>query len=249
MVEVPEVHVSIVKALHHIADFKLMRENQQQMLLYIFATLTYLGINLALFGLNFRDQDFIEEFYYLPFHLLEFWAVFVFTLIEGFVLVSTGTLQVNGPLGQRLQIGLAGFDILFTLIIAIIFTMYPEEYEVPTHWMEYSAQLFITLVNFVFVLNFSRMKQYQSGLVYKFRHVQTAVASLAFILSVLQFFVYSGIIPTPPGPERTAHFFEFITESLNAVVVLWFSVLAYLQMDRLLASHYTGMHEMVNVMV
>jgi hypothetical protein len=71
-----------------INDYNIMVWNQNKMLVYAFSALMYIGIQIALFAVNFKDTDFIEEHYYLPFHLLEFWAVFVFTVIEGFVLLS-----------------------------------------------------------------------------------------------------------------------------------------------------------------
>jgi len=233
------------KVLCAIRDHKTMEQNQLKMLLYTFATLVYLGINLAEFGLNFRDQDFIESNYYLPFHLLEFWAVFAFTLIEAFVLVSTGTLDINGPWTHILQIGLAWFDILFTLIIAIIFSMDPQEYEIPAHFMEYSAQVFITLINFIFLINYLRNKTYQGTVFWRFRYFEILLAVFTFFLSIFQFFIYTEVIPTAPGGERSTHFFEFITESINALFVLWFSAVTYRQMNRQLEIHYEMLHKIV----
>jgi hypothetical protein len=237
--------MKVVQTMYALSDYKTMGENQTKMLLYTFAILVYLAINLALFGLNFRDQDFIEENYYYPFHLLEFWAVFFFTLIEAFVLVSTGTLNINGPWSHVLQIGLALFDILFTLIIAIIFSMDPHEYEVPAHFMEYSAQIFITVVNFFFVVNYLRNNKNQDSVFYRFRHVEVGLTVITFLLSILQLLIYTEVIETDPGGERSAHFVEFITESLNALTVLWFSAVTYKQMNEETEYHYTKMRELV----
>jgi hypothetical protein len=223
-----------------ISDYNDINWNQNKLRVYIFATLIYLGINIGLFGLNFKDQDFIESNYYLPFHLLEFWAIFVFTLIEAFVLVSTGTLKVNGSWLHRLQLGLAGFDILYTLMIAIIFSMDPEVYEVPAHYMEYSAQVLITLINFVYVFGFGKTKSIKSG---GSQQLQFGLAVIAFVMSIMQFLIYTEAIPTPPGGERSGHFFEFSTESLNACMVLYYSILAYMEGERHEEAHYTKMHE------
>jgi hypothetical protein len=227
-----------------IADYNDINWNQNKLRLYIFATLIYLGINIGLFGLNFKDQDFIESQYYLPFHLLEFWAIFVFTLIEAFVLVSTGTLKVNGSWTQRLQIGLTGFDILYTLMIAIIFSMDPEVYEVPAHFMEYSAQVLITLVNFIYVFGFGKSKTFKNS---GNRQIQFTLASIGFLMSIFQFLIYTEAIPTPPGGERSGHFFEFTTESLNASIVLYYSIIAYMQGELKEEAHYNKMHDDLNV--
>jgi hypothetical protein len=126
-------------------------------------------------------------------------------------------------------------------MIAIIFTMYPEEYEIPSHYMEYSAQILITLLDFVFIINY--VKSSTSGTwVYKLRHFEIGLAAVTLVLSILQFLVYTDVIPTEPGGERSGHFFEFSIEAANAAFVLWFAIISYLQMDTDAYTHYQKMH-------
>lgn len=236
-------NAKLLKGLQDIHDFKLMRGKQTKLLLYILATVSFLAVNLALFGLNFRDQEFIEEHYYLPFHVLEFWAVFAFTMIEAFVLLSTNTLPINGTLIQRLQIGIAFFNVLFTFIVAIIFSMDPEEYEVPAHYMEYSVQIPITIINFVFVLNSPVAKNNASIL--RYRYIEIGLALVTFVVSIFQIVIYAEAIETAMEGERAAHFFEFVLESVNAAFVLWFAGLMYTKLDKDCETHYANMHDYV----
>lgn len=113
----------VAKVMIDMLDLKEMEHKRNLMLLYAGVTLIYLSIQIALFGLNWQDQDFIEANYYLPFHLLEFWAIFAFTVIEAFVLIQSGFLHVHGDWIQNVQIALVWFNVLFTCIVAIIFNM------------------------------------------------------------------------------------------------------------------------------
>eukprot|EP01102_Stenamoeba_stenopodia_P008503 TRINITY_DN244_c0_g1_i2.p1 TRINITY_DN244_c0_g1~~TRINITY_DN244_c0_g1_i2.p1 ORF type:complete len:287 (+),score=59.30 TRINITY_DN244_c0_g1_i2:103-861(+) len=190
-------------------------------LIYIFALLGYIGIFFGLFALNFKDQEFIEEFYYRPFHLLAFWGVFVFTIIEAFILILS-------QLATKLQAVLLGFNVISSLMTAILFNVYPEEYEVVAHYLEYAIQIFISGVNFMFVFNLLRTQPDGSNPFYKYRYLELLVVLLIILLSVFQLFFYSGLIPTDIGSERTAHFCEFVNEIMNGCFALWYACVVYL---------------------
>ena len=108
---------------HHTFGYRVINSKRNLFLVYILMIFVYIGINIALFGANFKSQDFIEEHYYLGLHAVEFWAVFVFAAIEGMVLVSTNNLPTV------YHMGLIFFNITFSFATALLFQLYPEEYE------------------------------------------------------------------------------------------------------------------------
>ena len=56
---------------------------------YALLALLFAALQVALLGINFKSQEFIEEEIFLPFHLAEFWAIFLFTVLEAFLLASS----------------------------------------------------------------------------------------------------------------------------------------------------------------
>lgn len=114
------------RVIHHINDYSIMNTRKNLTLLYMFLIITFMGVNLGLLGTNFKSQNFIEENYYVPFHVLEFWAVFAFTITEAFLLVVTESLNW----GSKLRCLLVFVNILGSLTAALIMSMDPEVYEV-----------------------------------------------------------------------------------------------------------------------
>ncbi len=213
---------------------------------YLISSVLYLGLNLSLLAANFQDQEFIEENYYLPFHLLEFWAVFVFSVIEAFVLHSVGLLQFEGSLFQKTQTVLVWSNILFTMMTAVLFSLYPPFYEVPAHYMEYSAQILLTIVNFVFIFGNNPTQNdpaeepiSKTAKVNKYALI--VLASFSVLLSLLQLLVYSDAIKTQIGGERAGHFIEFSVESLNAVIVIFFTLQKYRIISKQLDEKYVSL--------
>jgi len=210
---------------------------------YIFALLAYIGIFFGLLSVNFEPQPFIEGHYYLPFHLLAFWGVFVFTVIEAFVLILSKLATKS-----KLQSVLLSFNIISTLMTGVLFTIYPEFYEVPAHYLEYSIQIAISGVNFLFVIELMRRKkQLESGtesgdgssssssynqLIYKFIYLELVFAVLVILLSIFQLFFYSGLIQTGIEPERVGHFCEFVNEIANGMFALWYATSVYFDIQK-----------------
>jgi hypothetical protein len=227
----------LFQLFHDIHDYTTLSTRRNVILIYVFLLLLYIGMNFALLGLNFMSQDFIEQNYYLPFHMLSFWGVFLFTLLEAFILISADIVNMS----NYLQAGLVLFNILTTLTTAIIFSMFPHHFEVPAHYMEYSAQIFVSCVNIIFTLNFIRQK----GGAFKklkwlnnFRWLELIIALPIVMLSCLQIFIYAGILPITIEPERGAHFCEFS----NALFALTYSVFIYHDLGKRMQEDYLRMY-------
>jgi len=195
---------------------------QVLLLIYLFILLVYIGLNAALLGANQKPQAYIEENYYLIFHMTSFWAVFVFTLMEALLLISVDKIVWS----NKFQFLIVMFNVMTTFTTALLFTIYPREYEVPAHYMEYSAQIFISSVNVIFVRNYT-LTANMSGMFYKLRHVEIFVAWLMVTFSFFQLFIYSGLIPVAMGGERAGHMCEFCNEIFNGGFAFVYTLVLY----------------------
>jgi len=74
----PDLITKFHKMMHDIHDFELLQTRRTKILIYVFILIVYASIQITLIIANTPNQEFIEANYYGSFHLLEFWAVFVF---------------------------------------------------------------------------------------------------------------------------------------------------------------------------
>jgi hypothetical protein len=186
---------------------------------------------MGLLFANFHSQKYIEENYYLPFHLSEFWAVFIFTTLEAYILVITNTVELN----STLRAFLVFFNVVSTFSCALMFTLDPHTFEVPAHYFEYSLQILITCVNFFFI----------SSTDTKYLYVQRSIAFGVLALSVMQICIYSGLVETGIEPERAAHFCEFSNEIFNGLFALGYSISIFQRFHNDVKMHYVEMHKLV----
>lgn len=211
--------------LHHLRDHQSSARRRVELLVYMFLIVIYFGILASLLGANFQPQSVIEETYFIPFHMLEFWGAFAFAVLEAFILVSIGVLDVEHHWYAAL---LVAINICATLVAAILFSFDPEAYEFISHLIEYSAQITLTAANFLFI--FLLPRQPTSTLVQtwkRFRIVEIVVVACFMVVAILKFLVYLSVIVTDMEPERAAHFFEFTGEMANAVFAFVFAFLLY----------------------
>jgi len=214
-------------------DYGRITSRKNQILIFIFLILVYIGIQLGLLGVNFKSQEFIEDNYYLPFHILEFWAVFCFTILESFILISTNSITLDDNF-NILQMVLVLFNVISTLCAAIVFSMFPTTYEVPAHYMEYCLQILITMIDFMFVIKGQGGKN--SGPV-KCRGIKMIFAVLTLALSVIQILIYGNVIQVPMEPERAGHFCEFSNEIANALFALLYGFQMYTEVNQELVNN------------
>ncbi|CAD8047737.1 unnamed protein product [Paramecium primaurelia] len=171
--------------------------------------------NLSLLIANFQTQEVIEEYYYLPFHQLDFWGAFLFALSEGCVLILTGIVTLDSYKIYLIIINIGG-----TLIALILFLFNPEFFEPASHWIEYSVQLLLTLTDFLFIF-----QQDKTSLMYKYRYCESFIIIVTFIMAFIKLFIYGNIIPTNDDGERQAHYLEYSGEMINDCFVIFFIVL------------------------
>jgi len=209
-----------------------------KMTAYALLAVLFGAFQLALLGINFQSQQYIETVVFSPFHLGEFWAIFMFTLLEAVILTTSGALDL-AQLGRLrlLYYGTMGVNIVLTFVAAILLSMDSETFEKPAHFLEYCAQIPITLIDLVFVfqqraitekgtdgdlvpeasLNWSSSKASLAS-------VGGVASAVVFVGSVLQLFAYTETFELSIPGEQVAHFFEFPIEFVNACIALWFAL-------------------------
>jgi hypothetical protein len=203
---------------------------------YALLSLLFGGFQIALLIINFQSQQYIEDHIFLPFHLGEFWAIFLFTLLEAFILTTAGVIDashVPTPHGRFVYLYLAtlALNILLTFVGAVLFTMDPERFERPAHLIEYIAQIPIAFIDIVFVIQRGLVDEAGRAVALSWASFRAAIGGLAgvvavliFILSIIQLFAYDSIIVVNMPGEQVAHFFEFPIELVNAAFALWFAL-------------------------
>jgi len=205
----------------NIHDHEQTDSKKNLILLYNFIILGYIGIQLGLLSANFQSQDFIEANYYAPFHFIEFWAIFCFTIMESLILFITGNLTTDDWM-STIQTVVLLFNVVFSLIPAILFSLYPEFYEVPSHYLEYSIQILITSIDFIFIFKSSSKNDNKT-----YYYSKMAFAIGTFCLSIFQILVYAEAFSVGIEAERAAHFCEFSNESANGCFALWYGFEMY----------------------
>jgi len=159
-----------------------------------------------------------------------------FSFIEAFILMSSGTIKLNTEWRNLAQVALLFFNVILTLATTILFTIYPEFYEFPAHCMEYAAQILISFVNFLFFISNLKNKSKNR------RIFEGSVVVISILMSIFNVLIYSAAIPTE-SPERSAHFFEFVNELINASFALSYATLIYKNIDGEIEEHFHAMHK------
>jgi len=194
-------------------------------ILYMIALAIYFGANLSLVVLNSKDDEFLEKID-RKFHLLEFWTTSVFTLLEFFLLAS---IEYEG----FLAFGTAVLNIILTFVAAILVTIETEEFEVTAHYFEYTAQVLIVPMDFIFILNeiqgadvWSKVKKIFK-LEVNIKLVLLTVFTIAILLaSIVLLVVY---VIDPDRFDKFSHYMEAVIETANAAVLL---LVTYLEFEK-----------------
>jgi hypothetical protein len=216
----------IHRLLHHLHEYHLATRKRTELLFYILLVVMYFGVSTALLIANCLDQTVIEENYTLPFHLAEFWSQFLFAILEAFILVAANILDV-GSVGKFFQLLLVALNVILTLVAALLFTFSPLLFERPAHYIEYAAQITITMANFVFIFKLGDSKSIKWK---RFRVVEIVVVSILLVMAIIKLLLFIPVIHSDIGAERSSHFLEFIGEMGNAMFAFTFAFLLFLDL-------------------
>ncbi|CAK0841683.1 unnamed protein product, partial [Prorocentrum cordatum] len=169
----------------------------------------YIGVNVVCITLNSMSEEG-REANELVFHLLEFWATFVFSVVQVYSLTfsprSLGAVYSN-PLVLKLVVF---FNVVATFISALLVTVSLESFEAPSHELEYFNEITMAFVDVVLFAVVVR----QAG------NCSTLLTTLvALVVAVVQLLIYN-LLDGPGGGfgEQLAHFFEFAFEISSAFI-------------------------------
>lgn len=197
-------------------------------------TLWYISVNICMLILNAMDHndddcDDQDSIYVARcgspastyvFHNLEFWATFIFAVVQSFAIVYTpkkskSTVTVP-PLVLKLVLF---FDIVSTFLSALMVALDLETFETVSHQIEYTNELTMSFVDLVLLSALLRKDSNQAAF------SSTTAAVIALLVAVIQISIYNGMGETDDGDkvgEKPAHYCEFIFEILSAGVTFWY---------------------------
>lgn len=182
----------------------------------IFFNVIYIFSSCSLLIANTQSLDDINSYFY-PFHVLDFVGSFAFAVVESNALILAGIVTITEP-----RFILLSLNCGLTFIAAALFLILPSHWEVTSHWIEFSAQVFLTSIDLIFI--WVQFKDNTNPL-YKYRFIEIGLVVVMLISSILKLFIYGGVLRIGNhDPEQTAHFLEFIGEIINSLFALVFLI-------------------------
>jgi len=185
----------------------------------LFYIIIYFFCCCALLIANCQSQEIIDSEYNVPFHMLDFWGSFGFALIEASILVIADMVEIGS-----MRYFIIAINIGTTLIAAVLYSFNPEFWEITCHWIEYSAQIFITLSDLFFIFHQFKNKQ---NILYKYRFFELVLVLIFALAAIVKMLVYGELIKLHIDPEQAAHFFEYCGEMVNAIFAFLFTLVMY----------------------
>jgi len=204
--------------------------------------LTYFGVNVVMMLFNFLDKNDedcgdVDDIHIARcgspvsdyvFHVLEFTATFVFSLVQAIALLYTPKTQLmiyDRPLALKVVLF---FAIAISFIPMLLITCNLALFEVLAHEIEYGNEITMSFVDLVFLASLVR----QSSTVASTKGAKVLMrrfgpSAVATAVAVVQLAVYNGMGDKPDGGkkgETLAHYLEFSFEIISAAITFWFTV-------------------------
>lgn len=215
------------------------QKRQIRLLLAMTLILPYIGLVIALLAANNFDQDtVIEKFYFLPFHMYEFWGSVYFALVEGYILLvaDDNSFLALDQSSQSTLVHMLSINVVSTMVAAALFTLNPSIFEVPAHYIEYTSQLTVTFIDAYFMMlprNGSKHLRDRRKMGDRIpTWVQQGYFVLLLLADVAKFLLYANLLPTLTasiGNERSSHYVEFTVELLNSLWAFMYIKDLYMQ--------------------
>lgn len=174
----------------------------------------YVGVSVALLTLNSLSDE-IRDSYEAPFHLLEFYSGFTFSVVEAFAIIfAPNPFAVKHfPIVLRVFLMLS---MTLTLSSAVLITYDLEVFEVPAHELEYANQFLQSVLNTVMVsFLIRRVRSTDSSSSKAVTIVAGLVQLLAMAFVVAEIVTYNfygcsfGVACLSEDGEQIAHWLEF----------------------------------------
>uniref|UniRef100_A0A7S1S7H4 Transmembrane protein n=1 Tax=Alexandrium catenella TaxID=2925 RepID=A0A7S1S7H4_ALECA len=202
--------------------------------------LVYIGVNVVSFIINTLSEETMDKYKLdLPFHLVEFWATFFFSLVEAYIIVfsprSLGEIYAR-PAFLKFIIF---FNVVSSFVPACLVTFSLEIFEVPGHNLEYVNELALAFLDAVMAMQLSYVARRQPSL----HEAQTAAAGtlwtavaigVPLLLAVAQILIYN--LMSGDSGEVWAHYLEFTFAIGSATVSFLFCMDNKFLVDQLQAT-------------
>lgn len=204
-------------------QFKKIQSEKLFISIMLFFLVLYFFSSLTLLIANCQPMEIIDTKYNVPFHMIDFWGSFIFTLVEASILINTNMLTIGS-----LRFLMIAFNIGMTLLAAVLFSMNTEFWEIPCHWIEFFAQIFITFSDMIFI--FHQFKN-TDNILYKYRYIEAGMISILVIGNCFKLLIFGDVIYVGMNGEQAAHFIEYIAEMCNTVIAFLFTIVTYRECD------------------
>ncbi|KAL9180478.1 hypothetical protein ACHAXT_010931 [Thalassiosira profunda] len=194
-----------------------MRHMENVNFVLALACLVYCGINVALIVVNYVNSNHsvdppVPE---KAFHLLEFWATFIFAVVECVSLTSTPKSLMNvynNPLVLRLVLF---FNIVASSLPAVLISLNYEYFEIISHEIEYLNELTMSFVDLVLLWSLVGIE----------KSTNVMMAGIASMVAIVQLLVYNGMGKDSDGDmagEVPAHYLEFTVGIISSLIAFCF---------------------------
>lgn len=225
---------------YKLAEYKELKSRSFILTLLIFFTICYFFSSASLFIANTQSLESIDSYFH-PFHNLDFIGSFIFAVVECISLISAEIIVFGEP-----RFFMVFINVGLTLIAAILFLIKAEYWEVTSHWIEFSAQVFLTSIDLVFISNQFKDKE---NVLYKFRYYEVGLILILLLSSVVKLFIYGGVIDFHMDGEQLAHYLEFIGEMINSSFALLFLFTIYNELQTKIKLLISEMKERTTVYI
>jgi hypothetical protein len=197
----------------------------------LFFLVLYFFSSCTLLIANCQSMKIIEEKYNIPFTAIDFWGSFFFTLVEACILVNANILSIGS-----LRFLIVAFNIGMTLIAAVLYSLNPEFWEVPCHWIEFVAQICIALSDLIFI--FHQFKNKTDNILYRYRYYEALVISILVLGNIFKLLLFGGGIKIGMDGEQAAHFIEYIGEMINTIFAFLFTTILFKECEENLKNFF-----------
>jgi len=181
------------------------------------------------------------------FHMLEFWATFLFNIVDILVLFfAPKNLQTIFFSPTLLKV-LVFLNVCTSLISAMIITINMPVFEVWSHEIEYVDELLLATVDIIIL--FSLIRKFRGGSrKQKFDLVtNAAIVIIALAVALAQFCIFNfsgwedGGFPTgEPIGEKRSHDLEFVFGCISSFITFWFAMDNAFEADKKTKALYRG---------
>ena len=216
--------------------------------------LIYFGINVTLFYCNYcidknsvdknsvddKDPPISDE----AFHLIEFWATFLFTIVEAFAIIQTPKALITiyeNPLVLKVILFI---NIVATLVPALLVTINLEDFEVLSHELEYLNEITMSFVDLVFFYSLCKKPNQDTAASDDLSSMYVAIG--ACFIAIIQLGLYNGFGQNEDGDmngERLAHYIEFIFACISSTITFLFSLDNMFVTDKEISEILYGSHK------